>query len=95
MEVLTDFLGKLEESKPQYMAVVILSHGCNSGGIEFILDIKMNGVPLNTIKDMFIDRKTCPSMVGKPKLFFIQACRGLRQHELQPIISRYVNVGYQ
>ena len=95
MEVLRNFVDNLEESKPPYMTVVLLSHGCNFGGVEFILDIEMNGVPISAIKNMFIDRKICPSMVGKPKMFFIQSCRGSRQHELQPIISRYIKIYLQ
>ena len=35
---------------------------------------------------MFIDGHKCKSMIGKPKLFFIEACRGTR-HQTQHLIS--------
>ena len=33
-------------------------------------------VSMNKIKNMIVDGKQCPVMIGKPKLFFVQACRG-------------------
>ena len=43
--------------------------------MELLLDINGKGVPITKIKNMFIDGHKCLTMVGKPKLFFIQACR--------------------
>ena len=69
---------ELEISRPHFVIIAILSHGNknDSTGLEEIMDVHMNGIPIRDIKKMFIDGKACPCMVGKPKLFLIQACRG-------------------
>ena len=87
MTVLKNFRYKLRISKPDFFVLVILSHGKRNPrtGTEYILDIKKRGVPLRKITNMFIDGQKCPSMVGKPKLFFVQACRG----EIQQLSLRY------
>ncbi|XP_078573125.1 caspase-2-like [Branchiostoma floridae x Branchiostoma japonicum] len=51
--------------------VVLMSHG--SKGVIAGTDNK--AVQLDDIFTMF-DNKNCPGLKGKPKLFFIQACRG-------------------
>lgn len=43
-------------------------HGCDG-----------ESLPINAILNAF-DSKKCPALAGKPKLFFIQACRG-GEHE--------------
>ena len=69
IEAFKAFQAKLKESKPDYMVIAILSHGRNINGVEFIVDTNLVGVRIQVIKDMFIDRKKCPCMVGKAKLF--------------------------
>ena len=78
LSVLTDFRRKLDVTKPDFIVIVILSHGKRDKrtGTEFIMDINMNGLAIGKVKNMFIDGHQCSSMIGKPKLFFIQACRG-------------------
>ena len=77
-ECLRRFREELEISKPHFVAIAILSHGNKNDytDLEEIMDANMNGIPIRDIKKMFIDGKACPCMVGKPKLFLIQACRG-------------------
>nr|XP_014343563.1 PREDICTED: caspase-8-like [Latimeria chalumnae] len=41
-------------------------------------------VPISDITSCFTG-KNCPSLVGKPKVFFIQACRGRREQEGVPV----------
>ena len=47
-----------------------MSHG-NSGGI---FGVGGKVLKISEIQKMF-DTNTCPQLKGKPKLFFIQACR--------------------
>ncbi|XP_065917252.1 caspase-3-like [Dysidea avara] len=55
----------------------ILSHG-NVGGI-YGTDGEL--VEFSEIFKLFQGKNYCPSLVGKPKLFFIQACRGDAEDE--------------
>ena len=78
---ITKFRSRLEYSSPDFIVVVILSHGRRnpSSGSDEIMDINMKGIPMSKIKNMFINGEKCPIMIGKPKLFFIQACRGPKE----------------
>ena len=82
-EALKEFRSKVESSLPDFIVVVVLSHGRRDleTGIEFVMDINMKGFPIEKIENMFINGQKCPSMIGRPKLFFIQACRG-RQEQI-------------
>jgi Caspase domain len=52
------------------LIICILSHG----GVGYI-SAKDVDYKLESIFTSFVDEK-CPSLAGKPKLFFVQACRG-------------------
>ncbi|XP_055972621.1 caspase-6-like [Sorex fumeus] len=59
---------------------VFLSHG--EGNHIYAFDAK---VEISTLTDFFKGNK-CPSLVGKPKIFIIQACRGDRYDDpVQPM----------
>ena len=51
--------------------VVLMSHGAD----DFIYGSDIEKVHIPSIVDKFKPNK-CPALQGKPKLFFIQACRG-------------------
>ena len=74
---ITNFRKQIEKSRPDFIVVVILSHGHQNArtGNDEVMDIHMNGIPIYKIKNSLIDGNRCPAMIGKPKLFFIQACR--------------------
>ncbi|KAM6241126.1 caspase-9 [Porphyrio hochstetteri] len=58
--------------------VVILSHGCQTSHIQFpgaIYGTDGRPIPIEKIVNYF-NGSHCPSLRGKPKLFFIQACGG-------------------
>jgi len=59
-----------DHSKNEMFAVVILSHG--NEGILYGYD---SAYPAHKIWEPFTADR-CPSLIGKPKLFFIQACQG-------------------
>lgn len=57
--------------------LVILSHGKEDGVYGIDGDTKKGSgfVLLDEITSLF-DGTSCPSLSGKPKMFFIQACQG-------------------
>ena len=105
---LTNFRKQIETSQPDFTVVVILSHGHQNSrtGNDEIMDIHMNGLPIYKIKNCLIDGNKCPAMIGKPKLFFIQACRGKKEQIPSSATYRYlcerknkhsipfINIGY-
>ena len=58
---------------PEYCCLVLIfnSHGKEGS----ILDINGNCINLKNLFDIF-HNKACKAMKGKPKLFFVDACRG-------------------
>lgn len=64
-------MGQRNHGEYDSFVCCILSHG--SEGHVFGTDSVM--VSLNDLTGM-VDAQRCPSLVGKPKLFFLQACRG-------------------
>ncbi|XP_066274826.1 caspase-2-like [Branchiostoma lanceolatum] len=65
------FSQRAEHRQTDCCVVVLMSHG--DAGVIFGTDD--SPVQLEDIFSMF-DNKNCPRLKGKPKLFFIQACRG-------------------
>ena len=62
------------------VVVVLMSHGDRQG----IYGTDEQIVRLNEIQDKFTGRN-CPALVDKPKMFFIQACRGRKHYKLSNI----------
>ncbi|GAB1289187.1 Caspase-9 [Apodemus speciosus] len=61
--------------------VVILSHGCQASHLQFpgaVYGTDGRSVSIEKIVNIF-NGSGCPSLGGKPKLFFIQACGGARK----------------
>eukprot|EP00058_Branchiostoma_floridae_P001255 XP_002586743.1 hypothetical protein BRAFLDRAFT_105741 [Branchiostoma floridae] len=74
------FSQRKEHRQMDCCAVVLMSHG-DEGVIFGTDDVP---VQLDDIFAMF-DNKNCPRLKGKPKLFFIQACRGLKVDKGVPV----------
>ena len=72
MQQVLQSYAKRDHTKAQCLIVAILTHG-RKGGSLYGVDGRL--VKVETLTEFFTGRK-CPSLVGKPKLFFIQACRG-------------------
>uniref|UniRef100_A0A803XQ84 Caspase 9 n=1 Tax=Meleagris gallopavo TaxID=9103 RepID=A0A803XQ84_MELGA len=71
-------LARLDHSTLDCCLVVILSHGCQTSHIQFpggIYGTDGKTIPIEKIVNYF-NGSQCPSLRGKPKLFFIQACGG-------------------
>ncbi|NXJ06050.1 CASP9 protein, partial [Odontophorus gujanensis] len=74
-------LARLDHSALDCCLVVILSHGCQTSHIQFpggIYGTDGKTIPIEKIVNYF-NGSQCPSLRGKPKLFFIQACGGERK----------------
>ncbi|NXN18768.1 CASP9 protein, partial [Indicator maculatus] len=71
-------LARQDHSTLDCCVVVILSHGCQTSHIQFpgaIYGTDGNLIPVEKIVNYF-NGSNCPTLRGKPKLFFIQACGG-------------------
>lgn len=75
-----DKLGKEDYSDSDCFVCCILTHGDMD-----VLYGKDSKFPVDNIFEPFRG-DVCPSLVGKPKLFFIQACRGDRLDEGVPVV---------
>ncbi|KAI1231404.1 hypothetical protein IHE44_0007851 [Lamprotornis superbus] len=71
-------LSRQDHSALDCCIVVILSHGCQMSHIQFpggVYGTDGKPIPIEKIVNYF-NGSNCPSLRGKPKLFFIQACGG-------------------
>nr|XP_054503723.1 caspase-9 [Agelaius phoeniceus] len=71
-------LSQQDHSALDCCIVVILSHGCQTSHIQFpggVYGTDGKPIPIEKIVNYF-NGSNCPSLRGKPKLFFIQACGG-------------------
>jgi len=93
-KVLKEFRQKLKSSKPDFIVIAVLGHGKrdNVTGTEYIMDIIWQGFSVNKIKNMFVDGHNCPVMLGKPKFFIFQACRGKNRQVPMDHISSLTNM---
>ncbi|KAL4640535.1 Caspase-3 precursor-like [Arapaima gigas] len=64
-------VSKEDHSQRSCFVCVILTHGYE----EHVLGTDRNAVPVRDLTAQLTAQR-CPSLQGKPKLFFIQACRG-------------------
>ena len=71
VEKLREFAARTEHASSDACIICLLSHG--EEGFMFGTDGKK--IPLEEIFLLF-DNRHCPALLNKPKIFFIQACRG-------------------
>ncbi|XP_066148204.1 caspase-like [Euwallacea fornicatus] len=64
-------VSRMNHSENDCLVIAVLSHGRTSGRIA----ARDNDYTIDEMIKVF-NGHYCPSLVGKPKLFFIQACRG-------------------
>ncbi|XP_052396742.1 caspase-9-like isoform X1 [Carassius gibelio] len=72
------FLAKRDHSAYDCSVVIILSHGTEANHTHFpgaVHGVDGPSVPVQLITN-YLSGQNCPSLQGKPKLFFIQACGG-------------------
>ena len=70
MESVEEFSQMEEHEASDMCIVVVLSHGKEGA----VISREGDGVSVAWIIDQF-NSKRCPALVGKPKLFILQACR--------------------
>nr|ACV31396.1 caspase 9 [Tanichthys albonubes] len=71
-------LAKRDHSEYDCCVVIILSHGTEANHNRFpgaVHGVDGPALPVQLITN-YLNGKNCPSLQGKPKLFFIQACGG-------------------
>ncbi|XP_077508544.1 caspase-14-like [Amblyomma americanum] len=84
MKELLEWAAQPEQQKnADCLVVVLMSHGRQNYiyGVDF--------KPLHLYEDIYerFNNENCPALQGKPKLFFVQACRG-GQHNFYPRLPR-------
>jgi hypothetical protein len=67
-------VSKMDHSDSDCLVIVVMSHGDN--GKLYAKDREYSTAMLWK----YFNAKSCPSLAGKPKLFFVQACRGTKVH---------------
>ncbi|XP_041954999.1 caspase-9 isoform X1 [Alosa sapidissima] len=71
-------LAKMDHSNSDCCVVIILSHGTEATHSRFpgaVYGVDGTSVPVQVITN-YLNGQHCPSLQGKPKLFFLQACGG-------------------
>lgn len=82
-------LAQQDHSALDCCVVVILSHGCQASHLQFPGAVYgTDGCPVSVERIVNIFNGTgCPSLGGKPKLFFIQACGGEQKDHGFAVVS--------
>uniref|UniRef100_A0A3Q1FX76 Caspase-8 n=1 Tax=Acanthochromis polyacanthus TaxID=80966 RepID=A0A3Q1FX76_9TELE len=73
-------LSRTDHRQMDCFVCCVLSHGLEGA----VCGVDGEKVMLKELTDLF-DGSNCPSLAGKPKLFFIQACQGLVRQRAVPI----------
>ena len=83
MKRFNDFLNESGVDGIDFCVVCIIGHGRINGQTkqEEIVGIDGKGVPKELLEEIIIEAKNCPIMHGKPKIFLVQACRGMVDNE--------------
>merc|ERR1712198_246480 len=81
IEGVLEAAGQADHTNAAMIAVVVLSHG--NEGIFYGYD---GAYPAHKVWQPFTADR-CPTLAGKPKLFFIQACQGNRMDKGVEVIS--------
>lgn len=78
LEVLSTAANAEEQKKADCLAVILMSHGRK----DLIFGVDNRGVHLHDEVYKLFNNKNCPALKGKPKLFFIQACRRRKENDV-------------
>lgn len=84
MKIFEDFARRPEHYYLHSCIIIIMSHGTK----ELLYGIDCEEVYLKNIFKLF-NNENCPALIGRPKLFFIQACRGEKYDPGVPLPAYY------
>lgn len=93
MEQIFKDISAFDHAKRNCFVCVILSHG-EDDNVIYGIDGK---IKLDDLVEMLLPNR-CPSLIGKPKLFFVQACRGTKldrgapMHDAGDVRIQYKNI---
>nr|XP_023029167.1 caspase-7-like isoform X2 [Leptinotarsa decemlineata] len=100
-EKLNKFISDKTLASVDISAVIMMSHGHNShngkiirGGYTEIVGIDNESLPIDDVIGRF-DSGKCPVLMGKPKIFIFQCCRGDNQEEIHVDATPIVKVTKQ
>ena len=85
-QVIQNFAANPEHQFGDSAIVIVLSHGQEHG--VYCCDGLV--VKFKTLMDM-LDGELCPLLIRKPKLFFIQACRGRVRQVIRFLFRRFMS----
>lgn len=75
------------------LVVVVLSHGSGNYlcGVDYSRTEQNDKISVEEITDI-VSNQNCPHLIGKPKIFFLQACRGSKHdHGLNILSTKTMN----
>ena len=76
-QILND-VASMDHSKYDCLMVAILTHGDYG---DLLYGTSGQGIMIQEVIETFSGRR-CPALIGKPKIFIIQACRGTRHNQV-------------
>ena len=85
LDELRDVINEVDDNDGSFVCCISSYGGCNSeSGKEYIVDF--DGTHVYCLQDVAVEIfSNCEKLERKPKMFFIQACRGPRRDQLQTV----------
>ena len=90
LSAMEDFQSELNSTNRHeidFCIVCIIGHGRVNPhtNLEEIIGVDGKGVTREALEETINNGNKCPTMLGKPKIFLINACRGMEDNNLVPV----------